>query len=253
MSDSVWSHRLQPTRLPRPWNSPGKNTGVGCHFLFQCVKVKSESEVAQSCPTLSDPMDRSLPGSSIHGIFQARVLEWGAIAFSGEVKSLAEVVELDPCSGSRALNAHHQPLCCAAVLSLTTPSIAPYSLSASCEPSTGMGWRRGGPCSQSLQINTVKTVKFSLGFLIFPHKKRVLVLDIPCNLKASEHSNYLQWLLVFHSFININNIGLFLEGCHVPGILLRIFIGLLNLVHIPSLGRDCGWGNGDSEKLLWPR
>ena len=62
-------------RLPRPWDSPGKNTGVGCHFLLQCMKVKSESEVTQSCPTLSDPMDCSLPGSSVHGIFQARVLE----------------------------------------------------------------------------------------------------------------------------------------------------------------------------------
>ena len=72
----------KPTRLPRPWNSPGKNTGVGCHFLLQCMEVKSESEVAQSCPTLSNPMDCSLAGSSIHGIFQARVLEWGAIAFS---------------------------------------------------------------------------------------------------------------------------------------------------------------------------
>ena len=76
------SHRRQPNRLPRPWDSPGKNTGVGCHFLLQCMKVKSESEVAQSCPTLSHPMDCSLPGSSVHGIFQARVLEWGAIAFS---------------------------------------------------------------------------------------------------------------------------------------------------------------------------
>ena len=66
----------------RPWDSPGKNIGVGCHFLFQCMKVKSESEVAQSCPTLSCPMDCSLPGSSVHGIFQTRVLEWGAIAFS---------------------------------------------------------------------------------------------------------------------------------------------------------------------------
>ena len=82
VSDSVRPHRRQPTRLPRPWDSPGKNTGVGCHFLLQCMKVKSESEVAQSCPTLSDPMDCSLPGSSIRGIFQARVLEWGAIAFS---------------------------------------------------------------------------------------------------------------------------------------------------------------------------
>ena len=68
--------------LPHPWDSPGKNTGVGCHFLLQCMKVKSESEVAQSCPTPSDPMDYSLPCSSIHEIFQARVLEWGAIAFS---------------------------------------------------------------------------------------------------------------------------------------------------------------------------
>ena len=83
MSDSVSSHRRQPTRLPRPWDSPGKNTGVGCHFLLQCMKVKSESEVAQLCLTLSDLMDCSLPGSSVHGIFQARVLEWGAIAFSG--------------------------------------------------------------------------------------------------------------------------------------------------------------------------
>ena len=82
MSDSVRPHRQQPTRLPCPWDSPGKNTGVGCHFLLQCMKVKSESEVAQLCPTLSDPMDCSLPGSSVHGIFQARVLEWGAIAFS---------------------------------------------------------------------------------------------------------------------------------------------------------------------------
>ena len=82
LSDSVQPHRGQPTRLPHPWDSPGKNTGAGCHFLLQCIKVKSESEVAQSCPTLSDLMDFSLPGSSIHGIFQARVLEWGAIAFS---------------------------------------------------------------------------------------------------------------------------------------------------------------------------
>ena len=80
MSDSVRPQRRQPTRLPSPWDSPGKNTGVGFHSLLQCRKVKSESEVTQS--SLSDPMDCSLPGSSIHGIFQARVLEWGAIAFS---------------------------------------------------------------------------------------------------------------------------------------------------------------------------
>ena len=82
MSDSVRPHRRQPTRLRRPWDSPGKNTGVGCHFLLQCMKMKSESEVAQSCLILSDPMDCGPPGSSVHGIFQARVLEWGAIAYS---------------------------------------------------------------------------------------------------------------------------------------------------------------------------
>ena len=81
-------HRWQATRLPRPWDSPGKNTGVSCHFLLQCMKVKNESEVSHSCLTLSDPMDCSLPGSSIHGIFQARVLEWGAIAFSASLLSL---------------------------------------------------------------------------------------------------------------------------------------------------------------------
>ena len=82
---TLQSHRRQPTRLPRPWDSPGKNTGVGCHFLLQHMKVKSESEVTQLCPTLSDPMDCSLPGSSIHGIFQERVLEWVAIAFSKDI------------------------------------------------------------------------------------------------------------------------------------------------------------------------
>ena len=91
---TLWPQRQQPTRLPRPWDSPGKNTGVACHFLLQCMKVKSESEVAQvvylkvtqSCPTPSNPMDLSLPGSSVHGIFQAGVLEWGAIAFSDSVR-----------------------------------------------------------------------------------------------------------------------------------------------------------------------
>ena len=79
---------IEPTRLPHPWDSPGKNTGVRCHFLLQCMKVKSESEVTQSCPTLSDPVDGSLPGSSVHGSFQARVLEWVASAFSGLVPRL---------------------------------------------------------------------------------------------------------------------------------------------------------------------
>ena len=94
MSDSVRLHRRQPTRLPRPWDSPGKNTGVGCHFLLQCMKVKIESEVTQSRPTLRDPMDCSPPDSSVHGIFQARVLEWGAIAFSIHSPSLHQKILL---------------------------------------------------------------------------------------------------------------------------------------------------------------
>ena len=96
MSNSVQPHRWQPTRLPHPWDSPGKNIGVGCHFLLQCMKVKSESEVAQSCLTLSDLVNCSLPGSSVHGIFQARVLEWGAIAFS-EIASYPNFKNLTCC------------------------------------------------------------------------------------------------------------------------------------------------------------
>ena len=85
MSDSVQPPSWQPTRLRSPWDSPGKNTGVGCHCLLQCMKVKSESEVAQWCQTRSDPMECSLPGSSVHGIFQAQVLEWGFITFSHKI------------------------------------------------------------------------------------------------------------------------------------------------------------------------
>ena len=85
-------------QVPRPWDAPGKNTGVGCHFLLQCRKVKSESEVAQSCLTLSDPMDCSPPGSSIHGIFRARVLEWGAIAFSEDISSDLLILTVCQCS-----------------------------------------------------------------------------------------------------------------------------------------------------------
>ena len=119
MSDSVRPHRRQPTRLPGPWDSPGKNTGVGCHFLLQCSKVKSESEVAQSCPTPSDPMDCSLPGSSIHGIFQARVLEWGAIAFSAILYMIVYICQ------SQSPNLFHSPL-------LPAPmSIYPFSTAAS--------------------------------------------------------------------------------------------------------------------------
>ena len=82
MSNFVRPHRRQPTRLPRPWESPGKNTGVGCYFLLQCRKVKTESEATQSCPTLCNPIDGSPPGSPVPGSLQARTLEWIAISFS---------------------------------------------------------------------------------------------------------------------------------------------------------------------------
>ena len=91
LSDSVRTHRRQPTRLPCPWDSLGKNTGVNCHFLLQSMKMKSESEVAQLCLTLHDPMDCSLPGSSFHGIFQARVLEWVAIELKRQRIHLCEL------------------------------------------------------------------------------------------------------------------------------------------------------------------
>ena len=117
MSDSVWPLRRQPTRLPRPWDSPGKNTGVGCHFLLQCMKVKSESEVAQSCQILRDPMDCSLLGSSVHGIFQARVLEWGAIALA------ITYCLLTGHTWRLKNNQHHQArICCP-----TNPSPSPYA------------------------------------------------------------------------------------------------------------------------------
>ena len=104
MSDSVRPHGQQPTRLPRPWDSPGKNTGVGCHFLLQYMKVKSESEVAQLCPTPSDPMECSPPGSSVHGIFQARLLEWGAIAFSDFLSTVIITHHIDFSLKNKALN-----------------------------------------------------------------------------------------------------------------------------------------------------
>ena len=80
---TVRPHKWKPTKLPRPWDSPGKNTRVGCHFLLQCMKVKSESEVAQLCPTLSDPMDCSLSGSSIHGF--SRQEYWSGVPLPSPV------------------------------------------------------------------------------------------------------------------------------------------------------------------------
>ena len=108
MSDYVRPHKQQPIRLPHPWDSPGKNTGVGCHFLIRCMKVKSESEVAQSCLTLSDPMDCSLPGSSFHGIFQARVLEWGAIAFSDSSCRVVQKYQSHATNVHKTTPSHHR-------------------------------------------------------------------------------------------------------------------------------------------------
>ena len=99
VSDSVRPHRRQPTRLRRPWDSPDNNTGVGFHFLLQCMKVKSESEVGQSCPILCDPMNCRLPGSSVHGSFQAIVLEWGAIAFSIMYSKIVQLSKYIECNG----------------------------------------------------------------------------------------------------------------------------------------------------------
>ena len=92
MSDSVRPQRWQPSRLPRPWDSPGKNTGVGCHFLPQCMKVKSESEVAQSCPTLCDPKDCSLPGSSVHGF--SRQEYWSGVPLPSPMIMLLTTISL---------------------------------------------------------------------------------------------------------------------------------------------------------------
>ena len=139
MSDSVRPHRRQPPRLPHPRDSPGKNTGVGCHFLLQCMKVKSESEVAQSCPTLSDLMDYGPPGSSIPGILQARTLEWVAISFSNAwMKSESEVAQScptlsDPIDCSLPGSSIHGIFragvltgCCCYVASVVSDSVRPH-------------------------------------------------------------------------------------------------------------------------------
>ena len=147
MSDSVRPHRQQPTRLPRPWDSPGKNTGVGCHFLLQCMKVTSENEVAQSCLTPSHPMDCSLPGPSVHGIFQARVLEWVAIAFS----VVFAYVALNP-SLRRQIIVNHDPRGKQSEASISTffGSLAPIwtapgNKRLNCGPSSGSRCRCSDP------------------------------------------------------------------------------------------------------------
>ena len=122
---TLWPHRCQPTRLPCPWDSPDKNTGVGYHFLLQCRKLKSESEVAQLCPTVSHPLDCSLPGSSVHGIFQARVLEWGATASPNIDPKLVEI---------RTLKMLETSLGCQSIWELSTSwwGPAPWTLESSC-------------------------------------------------------------------------------------------------------------------------
>ena len=132
MSDSVRPCRQQPTRLPHPWDSPGKNTGVGCHFLLQCMKVKSESEVAQSCLTSSNPMDGSLPGSSIHGIFQAKVLGVGCHCLLRTISwSLLKFMSIESVMPSNHLILCHPLL----LLSSIFPSIRVFSNeSALCRP-----------------------------------------------------------------------------------------------------------------------
>ena len=118
MSNSMRPHRRQPTRLPRPWDSPGKNTAVGCHFLLQCMKVKSESEVTQSCPTLCYPMDCSLPGSSIHGIFQARVSYPSINPFVNAFRACTEF--------------SHSSLALQPTLWLASPHFSPVAVTKSC-------------------------------------------------------------------------------------------------------------------------
>ena len=152
MSDSLQPHGLQPTRLLCPWDFPGKNTGVGCHFLLQCMKVKSESEVTQSCLTLCNPMDCSLPGSSAHGIFQARVLEWVAIAFSasGPYKMLFDLIHVSQGFPHRLVD--KEPTCNAGV------AAAAKSLQ-SCDPIDRSS--PGSPVPEILQARTLEWVAVS--------------------------------------------------------------------------------------------
>ena len=167
MSDSVRPHRWHPTRLPCPWDSPVKNTGVGCHFLLQCMKVKSESEVAQSCPTLRDPMDCSLSGSSVHGIFQARLLEWGAIAFS----ACYAYGQLNPVSSSWSLvRAELKSHCVLSVLDFAV-SLLPFILLALqlrclCVCSSGLAQESGAPGSSCICFFVVQVMHSVINYLL---------------------------------------------------------------------------------------
>ena len=166
MSDSVRPHRRQPTRLPSPWDSPGKNTGVGCYFLLQCMKVKSESEVTQLCLTLSDPMD--------WGAYQARVLEWGAIAFS-ENLSLSDQIRSD------------QWLSC--VWLFATPWIAAHQASLSITNSRS-----------SLRPTCIESVMPSSHLILW--RPLLLLLPIPPSIRvfSNESTLHMRWP---KSYINI--------------------------------------------------
>ena len=94
MSDSVGPQRLQPTRLPHPWDSPGKNTGVGCHFLLQCIKVKSEREVAQSCPTLSDPWTAAYQAPPSMGF--SRQEYWSGVPLPSPTQNVKDIQVYGP-------------------------------------------------------------------------------------------------------------------------------------------------------------
>ena len=152
MSNSVQPQRRQPTRLLRPWDSPGKNTGVGCHFLFQCMKVKSESEATQLCPTLSDPMDCSPPGSSVQGF--SRQEYWSGVplpslyAYSGTLSSFSRAIYSEPCSVGCLIDTKTPTMW----KKLTTwwPN---WSHDISCHNSKKWPWRKGNKPTVELKIN----------------------------------------------------------------------------------------------------
>ena len=188
----MWPHRQQPTRLPCPRDSPGKNTGVGCHFLLQCMKVKSESEVAQLCPTLSDPMDFSLPGSSIHGIFQARVLEWGAIAFLGQ--SPAELVKIQITTQPQAFRFHTVGWSISSVQFSSVAQSCPNSL----QPHESQHTRP--PCP-SPTPRVYQTHVHRVGDAIQP--SHPLLSPSPPAPNPSQHQGLFQWVNSLHEMAKV--------------------------------------------------
>ena len=179
-------HRRQPTRLPRPWDSPGNNTGVGCHFLLQCMKVKSESEVAQSCPTCSDPMDCSLPGS-IHGILGARVLEWLAIAFC----YLFYLISIPLISPSH----HHTLLPC--FLFFYSFYTSQFSSFLSCVQLFATPWTAAFQASLSITSSRSLLKPMSIES-VMPSNHLILSLPSPPALNLSRHQDFFKWVSSSH-------------------------------------------------------